>query len=239
MDRNIGSIAGDTVLGQQEVDVFQKLRSGVIPYESMEVFRMLSRAQHQLLAERKDPFAIPADPREVWENIYGDAGVTLDLTGLDFTPPKGDEEYWPIVVAKGMTIQNSWNLCSKLFRCEKRDSLDKDVPTNDRTANETYIIWVRANIEADSEFANMSANDLQKKGHKSNTFMERILLEAYYFTSTGGKHLDLKNWTMCAGSRDSSGRVPRAEWYGGQFQIFWCYPGYSSSHLCSRSVVSA
>ena len=70
----------------------------------------------------------------------------------------------------------------------------------------------------------------------SCTLRERILMELAYFEETG-KHLDVDNITLCAGSRFRVGLVPIGYWYD-RFLIYWFNPSYRSSYLRSRSVVS-
>jgi hypothetical protein len=72
--------------------------------------------------------------------------------------------------------------------------------------------------EADEDLKNKSANDLEKEGIKGITLRERIIFELEFFKETG-EHLDVKNVTLCSGSRDSAGSVPRAYWHVVEFGV--------------------
>lgn len=91
--------------------------------------------------------------------------------------------------------------------------------------------------EADEDLKNKSANDLEKEGIPGITLRERLLYELAYFNKTG-QHLDVKNVTLCAGSRDSGGRVPRVRWGSDELYVRWYAPGSRGDDLRSRRAVS-
>lgn len=99
------------------------------------------------------------------------------------------------------------------------------------------IRYFRKNVEADSEFANMSADDLEKAGHVGITLRERIIMERQYFDETG-KHLDIENWTLCSGSRNSVGYVPLADWDDDKFRVCWFLRDFQGSYLRSRQAIT-
>ncbi|HEY4524378.1 MAG TPA: hypothetical protein VJL36_01300 [Candidatus Paceibacterota bacterium] len=120
---------------------------------------------------------------------------------------------------------------------------------NDRDpATGAYRLHVCANIEADEEFKNLSANDLKARGFPSITLTERLLLGLTFFIATDRngqpdadeRHLDRDNTTLCAGSRRSDGFVPRVSWDRDSRKacVDWCSPDYFRSGLRSCSVVS-
>ena len=121
------------------------------------------------------------------------------------------------------------------------DDLDKDVIHNDRDPNRdgSYVVSVKANVEADEEFKDLSANQLKEQNHQGITLLERLLLELAYFLTTG-KHLDVKNITLCAGSRAQGGRVPHVYWDADdrRVMVYWCGSGDRDDVLRTRSVVS-
>lgn len=176
-----------------------------------------------------------------WEKFYRDLGVAVDLSNL--AVPKKQEGFDRlIVVAKGMTSQGAYNLCEKLFRCWKYtdESLDEVIIHEDRAAkNKSYAVWVRDRVEADEELAGKSFNDLANLKIPGITLTEREILEAKYFKETG-KHLDISNWTLCSGSRNSDGGVPYAYWdgIGREFCVYWAFPAFACGLLRSRQVVS-
>ena len=96
---------------------------------------------------------------------------------------------------------------------------------------------MRDRQEADEELKNKSANDLKSDGTNCVTLEERLLLEMMYFRETG-KHLDIQNITLCAGSRRPRGGVPRVSWYSVGVGVDWCGPGHAYGGLRARAVVS-
>ncbi len=142
---------------------------------------------------------------------------------------------WTLHVPAGMTIEKALAECKVLFSVWRWNdqNLDKLV-TSDRTTAVAYTIKFKANIEADEEYANKSADDLS--GSKGITLLERILLELQYFKETG-LHLDIQNVTLCSGSRYSGGNVPTADWSGGKFGVGWSRAGSRFSDLRSRVCV--
>lgn len=85
--------------------------------------------------------------------------------------------------------------------------LDKQFPAPKKITIHKF----KANIEADENLKNLSADDLKKKKIKGITLRERLLLELQYFKTTG-EHLDIDNITLCSGSRYSDGSVPDVYW---------------------------
>ncbi len=174
-----------------------------------------------------------------WKKFYSEAlGIDVDLSGL-VIPTKPDGDWWLIVVMPGITYSHVIAKLRALFNVWTYvDDLDKviDMTKEQRRATDaSYAVWVRATMEADPENANKSANDLA--GTPQITLMERLLLEGVYFKRTG-KHLDIDNITLCAGSRRSDGYVPDTYWDadGDELCVDWYSVGYRFDDLRSRSV---
>jgi hypothetical protein len=73
-----------------------------------------------------------------------------------------------------------------------------------------YAILIRDRVEPDEE-PNTLAKQIAKKKIPTMTLLERLILELFYFHFTH-QHLDVKDWTLCAGSRDENGDVPHVGW---------------------------
>jgi ribosomal protein L31 len=174
-----------------------------------------------------------------WTTLYASLGITLNPAEVAIPPhPEGFDRL--IIVPKGMTPQKAYDLCAEKFPCWKYtdESLDIAVPTHDRTAdNGPYAIWIMDTVEADEVHEDKSADMLTQQGIKGITLTERLLLELKYFTQAG-KHLDIKNWTLCSGSRGCDGYVPNVCWRGGKLKVGWCSVGDRNGNLRSRAVVS-
>ena len=135
-----------------------------------------------------------------------------------------------------MTPRYLFEECKKLFPIWIYDESQLDKITSKRNGN--YTIYFKKNIEADQENANMSANDLKKRGKQEITLEERLLMEIQYFKETG-KHLDINNITLCAGSRYSDGYIPYVCWDADNRKVFvyWSNLDIHNSHLRARSAV--
>lgn len=154
-------------------------------------------------------------------------------------PPR-DTLIWWVPMVQGTTsnriVSGMRNLGVGFYLYE--DDLDVAVPTHDRDPNRdgSYVIGFRRTIEADEENKNLSANQLKERNHKGITLPERLLLGAGFFVATG-QYLDVKNETLCAGSRFSDGRVPHVHWPPGPRKVCvsWSHPDHCHHLLCSRS----
>ena len=146
-----------------------------------------------------------------------------------------------IVVQQGLTLNQVYAVCESKFKCWRySDDLDASVTKNDRMPTKDYAIWIQnGRIEVDEELKNLSANDLTKKNIAGITLLERLLYELFYFWKTK-KHLDIKNVTLCSGSRLSDGNVPRVDWHAGgrEVYVFWYRPSDSVAGIRARAVVS-
>ena len=160
------------------------------------------------------------------------------------TKKKKENKMNEMKIKDGFTITDDRELSTSYLLQECRDKfpvwcywededLDKDFP-RPKKATTRYF---KKNVEADEENANKSADDLGKEGNEGITIRERIIMELQYFEETG-KHLDLDNWTLCAGSRDRGGSVPRACW-DVLFRLNWCGPSGCGPRLRSRSAFNS
>ena len=143
--------------------------------------------------------------------------------------------YFPVFDTGQLKTSEILDLCEKLFPvyCYNRKSVDKEFPLPKKTT----LRWFKANIEADDEHKDKSADGLEKEGIVGITLRERLLLELNYYSFTG-KHLDIDNITLCAGSRDSDGSVPRVDWRGDKLQVGWYFSGLADDSLRVREAVS-
>ena len=142
--------------------------------------------------------------------------------------------YFPVFDTGQLKTSEILNLCEKLFPvyCYNRKSVDKEFPLPKKAT----LRWFKANIEADEEHKNKSADGLEKEGIKGITLRERLLLELNYYSFTG-KHLDIDKITLCTGSRDSGGYVPHVGWYDDKLQVHWYYSGDAHDDLRVRVAV--
>lgn len=193
----------------------------------------------------------PADELAQWCRFYTEVfgmrkerAKSLYLTLPDNSLSLG----WMVVIPKGFTLNQVFHVMQSKMTVSSYigDDLDARVPVNDRTSETDYAIFIRDRIEADEENKNLSANQIATKGIKGMTLLERLLLELFYFwkKQTAGEsdldkmHLDVKNVTLCCGSRRSDGSVPCVSWGsdGREVYIDWCSPDGSDGSLRARAV---
>ena len=229
--------------------VFEKLATAVIDaggndehlrrLESDEGLR--AKVAQLIVGAMVETGAALGEQLEWWIQLWQELGFTVErsVIALPLVPPN----FGParlIVIPQGLTIQRAWEVAQSLFPCYSYISgdLDKAIPTNDRTATDTaYAIIVRDREEADEEFKSLSANDLKARGLRGITVLETITDEIGYYKRSG-KHRDVKNVTLCSGSRDSNGSVPESDWFGGEFQLYWYDSDYRYDNLRSREAIS-
>lgn len=179
--------------------------------------------------------------KSVWIRLYKNwFNREVDFSDVVMPSDYDPEKHFCIIVARGMKMNEVVNGLKKKFSVLLSiDDSDVNIEDNDRVADKDYAIFFHKNVEADEAYKNLSANTLKEQNHKGITLLERLLLEAYYFETTGG-HLDIDNWTLCAGSCYFGGNIPRVGWCSGNSKLYvcWNYPDFAFGHLRSRVVVS-
>lgn len=178
-----------------------------------------------------------------WSSVYEHLGLReqYELFVQALAMPT-DSNRWLIPVLQGVT-------CNQVVEVLKQlgvnfylyaDDLDQAVARNIRDAkNGSYAVTCQAVVEADEANKNLSAKDCQQQGIVGMTLLERLLLELAYYLATQ-KHLDIKNVTLCTGSRYADGRVPYVRWDSGsrEVRVNWDSTSGRDGGLRTRSVVS-
>ena len=177
-----------------------------------------------------------------WVDFYRRIfGKEVDLNNLH-VPTRPEYECWPIVMVPDISNNDAFEACKKQFG--KAWRYVDDLNTVHDVVNRPdgpYVVWVKANVEADPDLANVSAKEVEDRGCNTLALRERFVLELKYFDETKQKqHLDIENWTLCAGSRYAGGGVPCVCWDGdgAGLSVDWCSVGGSHPHLRARSAVS-
>lgn len=192
-----------------------------------------------LLSRKERPEVIEINWKIIYEILDMRAEYKFAIACLKTTK---NISAWTIPVIKGLT-------CKKIIVCLKKlgvdikkyiNDPDTEVNYNDRNPNKdgSYNISFRRTVEADEENRNLSVDDLNKRGAKGITLLERLLLELGYFISTG-QHLDMESVTLCAGSHHKSGDIPRVCFRSGSLRIYvcWCGSRDQCDHLRPRSAM--
>lgn len=167
------------------------------------------------------------EPREgwlkKWEQFYFEVfGRTVDLSAVPvsaYQPGFG----WVVYVLKGLSQNQIFAKMRDFFPCSSDygDDLDRVITEEDRDPEKigTYVRRFRNRVEADQELKEKSANNLREEKIETNTPREAMLLELFYYWRTGGGHLNLRFWNLCAGSRDYDGHIPRVRWGNVRFHV--------------------
>ncbi|HEV8666227.1 MAG TPA: hypothetical protein VN665_00050 [Candidatus Paceibacterota bacterium] len=172
-----------------------------------------------------------------WEQFYlKHFDLTVDLLALHI-PAKPAYACRAIVIVPGITNNQVFDACTKAFKTWRYDSDLNTVCDIVKRPEGPYVVWVRDVVEADDKMKNKSAKDIEVAGTNTLTLKERMILELAYFDETG-KHLDIDNWTLCAGSRDSGGRVPHVHWNDDKLHVGWTYVDDRDSYLRARVAAS-
>jgi len=190
----VGDVPGN-VLGMM-ADLCHKLQHGTLTPEELDMF-----------LKGQNPFG-KENFLSDWVNFYQEVfNLKVDLSGIKI-PAKRKGFDRLIIVAQGMTPQKLYDKCKELFPCWKYTdkNLDEIVSSERTSKNDPYAVWFRDRVEADEELKNLSANQLKDRSILGITLEERFLYELKYFKETG-KHLDIQNITLCAGSRVGVGTV--------------------------------
>jgi hypothetical protein len=179
-----------------------------------------------------------ADLISDWQAFYHEMGIDCDLSRVIIpNNPGGFDRV--IIMAQGITPQSGYDLCAKNFPCWKYTdkNLDEIIISDRTTKSGAYAIRVRDCVEADEEQKNLSANYLKERNIPGITLEEREIYELKFFKETG-KHLDIENWTLCAGSRCAGDHVPYVNRDDDRMSVHWYFPGNALDYLRSRVVVS-
>ena len=179
------------------------------------------------------------DLRRAWEKFYQRfSNLTLDFSGIRI--PECPGRGWRLlIIAQGITPEQVFQVCSKQFKTWKYTdrSLDEVVTQNERTTETSYAIWVKDFQEADEIHKDKSADTVKEEGLLTETLTERFIHELARWNDTSN-HLDIRNITLCSGSRYLDGDVPSVYWYDDRLYVCWYSPGTRYEALRPREVVS-
>lgn len=227
----VGEVPGN-VLGMM-ADLNLKLQQGSISAKQLEMF-----------LKKQNPFAgldysvILADWEKYFWKIHG---LRTDFAGVLIPEADNNEFPWFVCRPENFFAERAFNGGKKLYPKWKwtdkslDDVLDLSFGRDGQTS--PYIVCVRANWEADEDMANISANGIAEKGINTICLTERLLLGDFLYWKYE-RHLDVKNITLCTGSRYDDGYVPFVRWRGGEMGVDWYYPVRAHARLRSRQAVS-
>lgn len=209
-------------------DLLHKLQHGSMTVKELELF-----------LKRQNPFVI-TDIRSEWQEFYRKYfRLSTDFSEVAIPEDPGGFDR-VIFIPQGLTFAQVIKALRKQFQVSLYiEELDKEVTNNVRTPNQSYAIRLRERQEADEELKSTSADQLKRQGINCITLLERLVYELKYYSETN-EHLDIINWTLCTGSRDSGGDVPRVYWDSDscKLRVHWYDPGLANDYLRARQAVS-
>jgi hypothetical protein len=145
-----------------------------------------------------------------WQAFYAEVfSLQVQSSCALGTAENGHERL--LVGGEGLTLDQAIQASQNLFPVSSvYNTSDRDlfIHFNERDTRTTYGVLVRESVEVGPEFYEKSADDLARDQIRGITLLERILYGLKYFRETG-RHLDTVGGTLCFGSRDSQGNVPR------------------------------
>jgi hypothetical protein len=229
----------------QMKDLISAVTEGIPSDLSFEVAQRLIGKKKKLTKKVKEIFfstessdysGLVAQQETFYKKVFG-RDCNFSNVSIPEKPIVGE---WRLLILVDLTLEQLYAKCNELFPCWRWTNrcLDNEVVKNERDAkNGAYAIWVKDEVEADEELKNLSANDIKGKNITTETLAERLIHELEYFDETGN-HLDIKNITLCAGSRYGDGGVPYVDWGDDEVRVDWFVAGHAGGRLRSRQVVS-
>ena len=162
-----------------------------------------------------------------WKNLY------RKYLNIDIDPSiiEDREGKWPIFVSQGLGNQEVFNA----LPFEKGGLNDLDLFVERGRFRWDYVVYVDQNIEADEEFANLSAIQFESGYGRGIDLVERLLLELFYYEKTG-EHLDVENITLCVGDLMAGGRAPGVMTRDNKFIVGWGERNTAKPNLRARKI---
>lgn len=95
-----------------------------------------------------------------------------------------------------------------LFNADLQQVINHQQEQRDPNREGSYLVSFKANVEADEENKNQSAQQRRKQNCQDITLLECLFLALVYFLMTG-EHMDFSSTaTLCTGSNFSDGGIP-------------------------------
>ena len=229
----VGGVPGN-VLGRL-ADLMHKLQHGIITSRQLDKF-----------LKGKNPFE-GLDYSSIlneWEKYFWKIHqLKVDFAGVAIPEADDDDFPWFVCTPEDFSTERAYSGGKQLYDKWKwtNKALDDvlDLSFGRDSQKDPYIVRFHANWEADKVLKNLSANAIAEKQINTSALKERLLLEDFLYWKHK-KHLDVKNITLCSGSRYSDGDVPGVDWDddSGKLGVYRYSPGDAIDYLRSREVVS-
>lgn len=179
-----------------------------------------------------------------WEKYFWKIHqLKADFSGVTIPEADNDVFRWFACIPENFSTERAYSGGKQLY--DKRKWTDKalddvlDFSFGRDSQKKPYIVRFRANWEADEALKNLSADAITEEQINTSTLKERLFLGDFLYWEYK-QHLDIGNWTLCAGSRYSDGSVPSVSW-GRDYRMVrvnWHSSDVAYSYLRAREVVS-
>lgn len=207
----------------------------------------LQKVLREALCPPQQAIQQPLTWPEAMEKAYQLLGLHNEFTRF-LTESDGFKEVegcWTLTMVKGLTYSHlvkaykAAGVTLELFGVDLEKAINPEEEQRDSNRDGSYLVSFKSNIEADPENANQSAHQRKQQNCKDTTLADRLLLGLVYFLMSGN-HLDIKNITLCPGSRNHVGLVPSVDFHAddGKVLVRWYDPDSRLDDLRARSVRS-
>ncbi len=225
------------------------MRINIVNYQQLFVsfsfsFLRLNRRERIVMAAKTDQKARLFDQLQAWQKRFRKAGIRRQLSALHIPPkPEGLDRLIvvPMELRRPSTVIKILEKKMKVYTSTDLQNLDSRVSDIVQRPDGDYAIWARDRQEADEELADLSTEMIQNLN--TETLTERFLHEWAYNEETS-QHLDVKNITLCSGSRYAGAvgcvGVPDVYWNPGCVKLYVCWGslGHRNGGLRARLAVS-
>jgi hypothetical protein len=169
-------------------EIFTSLMQGVPKSLSFEDAKNILGKKTKIIQHTMDFFPeFVEDPVKQWEMFYRKVfGVEVDLSNV-VIPERTDEQKKEftrlIIVLKGITVLQTYLISGMKFKTKKSNKSYFEGFMQGERNNEdsSYAVWVRDNQESDTQYKNVTAKELKRRGVKTETALERLLHGLKYF----------------------------------------------------------
>jgi len=176
-----------------------------------------------------------------WRAHYADRGFDAKFPNI-IIPEHDSKLFRPVLMPAFRELPQNATLALVRKNCDvvtyvADDNLDRHIIHNARSRTlGSYVILVRKGFEPDEAYLGRSTNEVDPYLLIGMNVRERMILGDKVLAETK-KHLDVKGWTLCTGSRYADGNVPYVRFYGVEVHVYWDNPDDSDTRFGLREAV--
>lgn len=190
---------------------------------------------------KKDSVIERIDPRLKEMSLFYQEVFGMELGPVPVLKDNPADKEWTLIIPSWLTYAMVLRVTIEIIPFWKRDNIylpsSIDARYEKRLAkNGTYAIALRAEKNADKEFAKQSADNLIVKNIQGITLLERMVLELWYSWKMTD-YLDKRGIvTLCHGSRFLDGQVPVMRFYTAMVNLYAFNSSHATTQLRAREI---